>query len=385
VAIAEPTIAPAADQPLIEPAAADPVLAMAPEETGTGEAADVAQIAAEPPPSEEIAAAPEDTSGGDGGRRGGNNRKDGGDQAPQDETAAEPAAPQTMPVPDEAITALENAGGETDIYLPPAPALPMPPEQAFLPITPTPVSEASPTPDAQSESGEPQLADQWSGDLPVAALAPEEPDDSVETTDKGKRDKSGKDGKAPDQQQAAFAAEPMGWSAAPVVLLQDAALLQTTAETTAAPAPTMTPEETTTTETTEAPPQIDPATGLEIDAATGLLIDPATGYLLDLVNNRIIHPTTGYVVDPFTGLLVEPATGALLDPVTLAIVVPAGFGSDQPAYLPGDDAMRGQIEGVVDATYDDATYKVIPPTDGPVQPVDEIVVPTESGDAVEMS
>jgi hypothetical protein len=47
--------------------------------------------------------------------------------------------------------------------------------------------------------------------------------------------------------------------------------------------------------------------------------------------------------------------------------------------------MRGTIETVVDDTYDNATYKVIPPTDGPVQPVGEIVVPTESGEAVEIS
>ena len=86
-----------------------------------------------------------------------------------------------------------------------------------------------------------------------------------------------------------------------------------------------------------------------------------------------------------TGLLIDPATGAQLDPVTLAIVIPAGFGSDTPDYIPGSDSMRGAIEGVVDDTYDNATYKVIPPTDGPIQPVDEIVVPTESGDALELS
>ena len=120
---------------------------------------------------------------------------------------------------------------------------------------------------------------------------------------------------------------------------------------------------------------------MEIDPATGLLIDPATGYLLDLVNGRIIDPRTGYLVHPMTGLLIDPATGAQLDPVTLAIVIPAGFGSDTPEYVPGSDSMRGTIEAVVDDTYDNATYKVIPPTDGPTQPVGEIVVPTESGDA----
>jgi hypothetical protein len=137
--------------------------------------------------------------------------------------------------------------------------------------------------------------------------------------------------------------------------------------------------------TPEPAPQYDPATGLEIDPATGLLIDPTTGYLLDLVNGRIIDPRTGYLVHPMTGLLIDPATGAQLDPVTLAVVIPAGFGSDTPDYVPGSDSMRGVIEGVVDDTYDDATYQVIPPTDGPVQPVGEIVVPTESGDAIERS
>ncbi len=86
-----------------------------------------------------------------------------------------------------------------------------------------------------------------------------------------------------------------------------------------------------------------------------------------------------------TGLLVDPATGAQLDPVTLAIVIPAGFGSDTPNYVPGSDSMRGNIETVVDDTYDNATYKVIPGTDGPTQPVGEIVVPTQPGEAVEMS
>jgi len=138
--------------------------------------------------------------------------------------------------------------------------------------------------------------------------------------------------------------------------------------------------------TPEPAPQYDPATGLEIDPATGLLIDPTTGYLLDLVNGRIIDPRTGYLVHPMTGLLIDPATGAQLDPVTLAVVIPAGFGSDTPEYVPGSgDSMRGTIESVVDTTYDNATYKVIPPTDGPVQPVGEIVVPTEAGDAIERS
>jgi hypothetical protein len=174
----------------------------------------------------------------------------------------------------------------------------------------------------------------------------------------------------------------MGWSMAPVHLAQSAALLQTTDETTDTMTETAPVDAVT---ATEPAPQYDPATGLEIDPATGLLIDPVTGYLLDLVNGRVIHPGTGYEVHPMTGLLIDPATGAQLDPVTLAVVIPAGFGSDTPEYIPGSDSMRDTIEGVVDDTYDNATYKVIPPTDGPTQPVGEIVVPTESGDALEIS
>jgi hypothetical protein len=86
-----------------------------------------------------------------------------------------------------------------------------------------------------------------------------------------------------------------------------------------------------------------------------------------------------------TGLLIDPATGAQLDPVTLAVVIPAEFGSETPEYIPGSDSMRGSIETVVDATYDDATYKVVPPPDGPTQPVGEIVVPTEAGASREIS
>jgi len=163
-----------------------------------------------------------------------------------------------------------------------------------------------------------------------------------------------------------------------------AAFFQTTDDTASTTTSTATSPDPAT--TPEPAPQYDPATGLEIDPATGLLIDPSTGYLLDLVNGRIIDPRTGYLVHPMTGLLIDPATGAQLDPVTLAVVIPAGFGSDTPEYVPGSgDAMRGTIEGVVDNTYDNATYQVIPPTDGPVQPVGEIVVPTEAGDAIERS
>jgi hypothetical protein len=147
------------------------------------------------------------------------------------------------------------------------------------------------------------------------------------------------------------------------------------------------PETTTATASGEpAPaPQYDPVTGLAIDAATGLLIDPVTGYLIDPASGLIFDRRTGYQVHPMTGLLIEPTTGAQLDPLTLAVVIPAGFGSESPDYDPGSGAMRGTIETVVDETYDNATYKVEPPTDGPTQPIDEIVVPTTAGDAIELS
>jgi hypothetical protein len=270
----------------------------------------------------------------------------------------------------------------------------MPPSQAFLPITPTPVSDGTPTPEIETQADAPQLAEDWSSDPGVAALAPEAPqvtdaavaDVTVVETDeiksREKRDRSSKDGNSHEDQQSAYSDDAMGWSMAPVDLAQSAELLQTTDETTGATTETVPAEPAT---VTEPAPQYDPATGLEIDPATGLLIDPATGYLLDLINGRIIHPGTGYLVHPMTGLLIDPTTGAQLDPVTLAIVIPAGFGSDAPEYVPGSDSMRGAIEGVVDDTYDNATYQVIPPTDGPTQPVGEIEVPTESGDALEIS
>jgi hypothetical protein len=137
--------------------------------------------------------------------------------------------------------------------------------------------------------------------------------------------------------------------------------------------------------TDAAPVQIDPVTGFPIDPVWGLPVDPATGYLIDLVNGRIIDPRTGFLVHPMTGLLIDPVSGAQLDPVTLVVVIPPGFGEDQPAYVPGSPEMRGQIESVVDDTYNNSTYRIVPPTDGPVQPVGEIVVPTESGDALEIS
>src|SRR5918994_1757357 len=89
-----------------------------------------------------------------------------------EEPVAEPVA--TEAIPDEAIAALESAG-TTDVYLPPAPPLPMPPSQAFLPITPTPVSDGTPTPEAETQADAPQLADNWSDESDLTALAPEAP------------------------------------------------------------------------------------------------------------------------------------------------------------------------------------------------------------------
>src|SRR5688500_3529778 len=380
----EPVIEPVLAEPIIEPVAEDPTLAMVEEPVGTDASAELAQ-AAEPLPSGDEAGAADAAPAID----------DGATQDVSNETVQEPAPEPvaTEAIPDEAITALESAG-TTDVYLPPAAPLPMPPSQAFLPITPTPVSDGTPTPEIETQADAPQLAEDWSGDPGVAALAPEAPQvtdaavadvtivETDETRSREKRDRSSKDGNSHENQQSAYSDDAMGWSLAPVDLAQSAALLQTTDETTDATTETVPAEPAT---ATEPAPQYDPATGLEIDPATGLLIDPATGYLLDLVNGRIIHPGTGYVVHPMTGLLIDPATGAQLDPVTLAVVIPAGFDSDTPEYIPGSDSMRGAIEGVVDDTYDNATYKVIPPTDGPIQPVDEIVVPTESGDALELS
>jgi hypothetical protein len=382
---AEPVIEPALEEPIIEPVAEDPTLAMVEEPVDTGASAELAQ-AAEPLPSgeglSEADAAPaiDDASTS---------------QDVTNESVAEPVAEPvaTEAIPDEAISALESAG-TTDVYLPPAAPLPMPPSQAFLPITPTPVSDGTPTPEIETQADAPQLAEDWSGDPGVTALAPEAPqvtdaavaDVTVVETDeiksREKRDRSSKDGNSHEEQQSAFSDDAMGWSLAPVDLAQSAELLQTTDETTGATTETAPAEPAT---ATEPAPQYDPATGLEIDPATGLLIDPTTGYLLDLVNGRIIHPGTGYLVHPMTGLLIDPATSAQLDPVTLAIIIPPGFGSDTPEYIPGSDSMRGAIEGVVDDTYDNATYRVIPPTDGPTQPIDEIVVPTQPGDALELS
>src|SRR5215207_5124567 len=393
VAAAEPTTQPVIEpatieEPIIEPVAEDPALAMAPEEpVDTGASAELAQ-AAEPLPSGEGVSEPDAAPAIDDAGTSQDARNDS-----VEEPAAEPVA--TEAIPDEAIAALESARTTTDVNLPPAPPLPMPPSQAFLPITPTPVSDGTPTPEPETQTDAPQLAEDWSDDSSVTALVPEAPqvtdaavaDVNVVETDESKsrekRDRSAKHGNAHEDEQSAYSDDAMGWSLEePVDLAQSADLPQATDETDGATTETV-PADTAT--ATEPAPQYDPATGLEIDPTTRLLIDPATGYLLDLVNDRIIDPRTGYLVHPMTGLLIDPATGAQLDPVTLAIVIPAGFGSDTPDYDPGSDAMHDAIEGVVDGTYDNATYKIIPPTDGPMQPVGEIEVPTESGDALEIS
>lgn len=416
------------ESPLIEQVSgADaPELAMAGDESGdTAASADLAQDAVVEAPAESggEAAAPVDSGEGtsgeidaaavedDSGRKDG--RKDGGDKGKDQAAApaAEPEAPvpthEIAPViiPREAIDAMEAAGTAPEDYLPPPPVDPMMPPQDFLPVTPTPEGDGTPTPEAPTQSDAPQLAEEWSDELGVTALAPEPPpdanvvaepapvivEDEEKIKDRGKRDKESRDGKSHEAEQAAYVAEPMGWMAEGSELAQvltEPVTLAQTAET-PVPAETTGASETATTDTTaatgtEQPRQIDPATGLEIDPVSGLLIDPTTGYLIDIANGRIIDPRTGYLVDPMTGLLEDPATGALLDPNTLAVVIPAGFGDDTPDYNPSDPNMRGTIEGVVDDNYDNATYKVIPPTDGPVQPVDEIVVPTESGEAVEI-
>ncbi|MBA3449669.1 MAG: zf-HC2 domain-containing protein [Chloroflexia bacterium] len=433
-AIVEPTAAPmvaeqiepaSVAQPLIEPVADESTMEAAPEETLT---TDLAQTAAEPvsntgedvayveeapveapvesaaapageTASEPVVAAETAPEGDQNGRRGDGGRKNNGDgSAPEDAAPAAASVATELPVPDEAIAALENAGASSgDLSLPPAPVLPMPPSQAFLPITPTPVSDGTPTPETVTEVEAPQIAEEWSGDLGVTALVPEAPDvtvvESEEITAGEKRDKSAKDGKSHENQQSAYGDDALGWSMTAVELPQDGVSAQTTDPAVATVTPVETADTTTTDATTEdaatlteaeAAPQYDPVTGYEIDATTGLLIDPVTGYLLDLVNGLVFHPGTGYQVHPMTGLLIDPVTGAQLDPVTLAIVIPAGFGTDTPDYEPGSGVMRGQIETSVDAIYDNATYKVIPPTDGPVQPVGDITVPTESGDALEI-
>jgi hypothetical protein len=381
--------------------AAEPVVEEQPaENVDTGEAVEPAPSEAEP-----VAETDNTTQEGDGGR------KDNGRKDTPEEVATEPEPTRPIgPVPAEAIRALEGAGGAApDIHLPPAPIDPLLPDQSFLPETPSPEWEGTPTPesDPATESEAPQLAEDWSDELDIADLAPEAPvlaeapDVSTSETEKRnkdgeKRDKSSKDGNSHEQQQAAFIEEPMAWSGQPIEPQQSAEQpveLQQTTDVPADAATTTTGEATDPAATSATEPvaageperQIDPATGMEIDPATGYLIDPTTGYLLDVVNDRIIDPRTSFEVHPMTGLLIEPATGALLDPNTLVVVIPPGFGDDQPQYVPGSDEMHGDIETVVDDTYNSASIQLIPPTDGPVQPVGEIVVPTESGEAVEIS
>ncbi|MDQ2655307.1 MAG: hypothetical protein M3Z20_19925, partial [Chloroflexota bacterium] len=368
-----------------------------------------------------------------------------------DTTGGESAAPEATrpvgPVPLEAIAALEGAGQAPDISLPPAPMNPMQPDQSFLPVTPTPVTDGTPTPEQGEDqstgdptgSEAPQLAEEYDGDPGIAALIPEgtlddaalaeaetqAPEDTwTETTDtrnrNGKKDKDRKNGGSYENPQTAYVDEPLAWTGSespmmqdvPVDLQQEAAPAELQQETgypveeppvyddpavyddgTGYDDPAvyddgMSAEGATGAEsatTTEEAPRIDPATGMEIDPATGYLIDPTTGYLLDRVNGRVIDPRTSYEVHLQTGLLIDPATGALLDPNTLAVVVPAGFGSGTPAYDPDSPEMRGQIETVVDDNYDNASIRMEPPTDGPVQPIGEIIVPTETGEAVEIS
>jgi hypothetical protein len=244
------------------------------------------------------------------------------------------------------LNPVDNGTGPTLIYgdlSAGAPPVPIASEPAPLVVDP------APAPDAATTNEPPPMAEP----APEGELAP-----------------------APEETTATTSTEPV--SAAPA------------SETTTATAPETTgaaPETTTATTSGEpAPaPQYDPVTGLAIDPATGLLIDPVSGYLIDPVSGLFFDRRTGYQVHPMTGLLIEPTTGAQLDPVTLAVVIPAGFGTDTPDYNPGSGEMRGTIETVVDDTYNNATYKVEPPTDGPTQPIDEIEVPTTAGDAIEMS
>ena len=482
----QPAIQPVADAPVIEPASGeqpvyeepateDPTLAMADAPVADTAPVEIAQEAApedvaasqeivDTAPVEDASAAqgtepdpvvdqqseiPADTTdeSGQGGK------KDG------DTTGGESAAPEATrpvgPVPLEAIAALEGAGQAPDINLPPAPMNPMLPDQSFLPVTPTPVTDGTPTPEqSQGEStGDPtgseapQLAEEYDGDPGIAALIPEgtldeaalaeaqpqAPEDTwTETSDSrnrnGKKDKDRKNGGSHENQQTAYFDEPLAWTgsesplmqAAPVDLQQEAVAPVEQPQEAAAPVeqpqetgypvqeqpiyddpavyddgtgyddPAVyddgsgaTAEESAT--TSEEAPQIDPATGMQIDPATGYLIDPTTGYLLDRVNGRVIDPRTSFEVHLQTGLLIDPASGALLDPNTLAVVVPAGFGSGTPAYDPGSPEMRGQIETVVDDNYNNASIRMEPATDGPVQPIGEIIVPTETGEAVEIS
>jgi hypothetical protein len=473
----QPAIQPAADSPAIqpvtvdepvyeEPAVEDPTLAMAGEPVEETAPVEIAQEAApeevaaseevvdsapvedasaaqgtEPEPVVEQASnAPEEPADDDG--QGG--KKDG------DTSGGESAAPEATrplgPVPLEAIAALEGAGQAPDFSLPPGPVTPMQPDQSFLPVTPTPVTDGTPTPEqSQGEStGDPtgseapQLAEEYEGNDPgIAALIPEgalddpamaevpveAPEDTwTETSDSrdrdGKKDKNRKNGDSYENQQTAYVEEPFAWTGSESPLMQSipaelqqkaivpAELQQETGypvedqpvyedpavyddgtgyDDTAVPADGTETASSESTTATEEAPQIDPDTGMAIDSATGYLIDPTTGYLLDRVNGRVIDPRTSFEVHLQTGLLIDPASGALLDPNTLVVVVPPGFGNETPAYDPGSPEMRGQIETVVDDNYNNASIRMEPPTDGPVQPIGEITVPTTTGEAVEIS
>lgn len=457
----DPTLA-MADAPVDDTAPVEIAQEAAPEDVAasdgtvdtSGDTADTAPVedateaqGAEPEPVvDQESDAPADTTGdgGQGGKKDGNN---GG------ESAAPEATRPVGPVPLEAIAALEGAGQAPDISLPPAPMSPLQPDQSFLPVTPTPVTDGTPTPEESqgdaTGSEAPQLAEEYDGDPGIADLVPEDalddaalaeapaqpPDDTwTETTDTrnrdGKKDKDRKNGDSYESPQTAYVDQPLAWTGAetpllqsgPVDLQQEAVAPVEQQQETVYPAedqpvyddsavaddgtgyddtavaddgsgyddPTVYDDSAGTTDTesgttTEDAPQIDPATGMEIDPATGYLIDPTTGYLLDRVNGRVIDPRTSYEVHLQTGLLIDPATGALLDPNTLAVVVPPGFGSGGPAYDPNSPEMRGQIETVVDDTYNNASIKMVPATDGPVQPIGPITVPTETGEAVEIS
>lgn len=436
--VESPPIQAVSEEPVYEEPAADPALAMAAEEpVQSAEMAQEAvaeapvdgapevseeQIVSEPVADETVVQeiveepaaepAPEEAAAVEESGKNNDRTKD----AVNEEPAPEATRP-VGPVPIEAIVALEGAGTAPDFSLPPAPIDPMMPNQDFLPVTPTPVPDwdGTPTPETEpsTQSEAPQLAEAEdpSANLDVAALAPLNPNvaDAISQAEgaadadggkkRNKRDRADDSGGSYENEQTAYFVEPLGWSSDGVdwqaKLEEPVVLYQTTDTTTTEPAQvddgttatdaSMDDATGTTGEAEEPIREIDPATGMEIDPATGYLIDPTTGYLLDRANGRIIDPRTSYEVHPQTGLLIDPATGALLDPNTLAVVVPAGFGSDEPAYDPGSPEMRGQIETVVDDNYDNASIKLIPPTDGPSQPVGEIIVPTSSGDAVEIS
>ena len=119
----------------------------------------------------------------------------------------------------------------------------MPPSQAFLPITPTPVSDGTPTPtpEPETQADAPQLAEGWSDDPGVTALAPDAPqvtDPAVadvtatdtNATESGRKHDRSKDGKSQENQQSAYSDDAMGWSMAPVDLGQSAEQLQTADE-----------------------------------------------------------------------------------------------------------------------------------------------------------